>query len=88
MIEVLKFNHYREVAYRTLPYFFSLSSKDFPLTYQVRCSKEAYSVVIILDYDSDPECVDKLNRLSRLVQQWSSASGRPLRLFLLSLEMN
>lgn len=88
MMEVLKFNHHRDVAYKTLPFFFSPSGKDFPSTCQASCSEEAYSAVIILDYDSDPECVEKLNRLSRLVQQWSGTGGRRLRLFPLSLEMN
>jgi hypothetical protein len=80
MMEILKFHHGREIALETLQNLFSQSDEACPLIQQGN-SNNGYSAVIILDFDSTLECVDKLSKLSRVIQQWSSTSNRRLRLF-------
>ena len=79
MMEIIKHSHQRRTIYQRLDLL--LTQPDTILeTTRATSSNDGYDAVIILDYNSNPECVERLRALASLSENWSR-SGRRIRIF-------
>jgi hypothetical protein len=80
MIEIIKHSHQRRTIYQRLELLLAQSVDTILETTRATSSNGGYDAVIILDYDSNPECVKRLRALASLSENWSR-SGRRIRIF-------
>jgi len=80
MMEVIKHSRQRRTTYQKLELLLAKSIDTVLETTGTTSSNDGYDAVIILDYDSNPECVKRLRALASLLENWSR-SGRRIRIF-------
>jgi hypothetical protein len=80
IIEIIKHSHQRRTIYQRLELLLTQPIDTILETTGATSSNNGYNAVIILDYNSNPECVKRLRALASLSGNWSR-SGRRIRIF-------
>lgn len=80
MMEIIKHSHQRRTIYQRLELLRTQPIDTILKTTRSASSDNGYNAVIILDYNSNPECVKRLRALASLSEIWSR-SGRRIRIF-------